>query len=423
MWRARFRAREWVARSWLVIPSGYVIAAVVLGDVVPDIGGVGIGRRLSDDTARDILATVAGGMITFTGIVIAVAVVVVTFGASQYTPRLVLRFRRDPVVKHALGIFIAPAIYALVALRDIGRSPGFVPNLTIIVGVALVIVAVVVFFTLAARLLDLLRPRRLYARLVHAGERAIADVYPDDVREARAEPPVLAEPVAVVEHDGDGGVISAIDRDRLVAAAVRADAVVEVTVPVGGYVRPGAPLFRVHGAGAPVAAADMERSMLLAEERSITQDPSFAIRTIVDIAIRALSPAVNDPTTAVQAVDALESLLHTLARRDLDVGRLHDADGTLRVLHPVADWDELLALALTELRRYGADAPQVSRRMRSLLLGLLEAAPPVHRAAVEEQLALLDVAIGNAYDDPAELAFAAAPDHLGLGGAAPRSVL
>jgi uncharacterized membrane protein len=422
MWGARFRAREWVARSWLIVPAAYVLIAGGLGVLVPDIGGVEngvVGKRLADDSARDVLSTVAGGMITFTGIVVAVAVVVVVFGAGQYTPRLVLRFRRDPVVKHALGIFVAPAIYALVALREVGQTDGFVPNLTVLVAIALLIVAVVAFVVLVARLLDLLRPRRLFSQLVRAGERAIDDVYPREaVAEAHAHPP-LPEAGDVFVHEGREGVISALDARRLVAAAAAAGAVVELTVPIGGFVHGRTPLFRVRGATSAVDRRELERSILVAEERTITQDPSFAIRTIVDIAIRALSPAVNDPTTAVQAVDSLESLLHRLVARDLDVGRIEDDAGTLRVVHPVADWNELVGLALTELRRYGADAPQVARRLRSLLIGLLEGAPPLHRAAVEEQLALLDVALARAYDDPAELAVASAPDHLGLGGAAP----
>ena len=112
MWSWRFRARESLARSWLVVPSAYVVAALALGHLIPDIEsteGTLLGLKLSDEAAQDILSAIAGGMIAFTGIVVSVAVVVVQFGASQYTPRLVLRFRRDPVVKHALGIFIAPA--------------------------------------------------------------------------------------------------------------------------------------------------------------------------------------------------------------------------------------------------------------------------------------------------------------------------
>jgi uncharacterized membrane protein len=412
VWGLRFRAREWLARSWLVIPSAYVVAALALGRLIPEIDdtdGDLLGVELSDAAAQDILAAIAAGMIAFTGIVVAVAVVVVQFGASQYTPRLVLRFRRDPVVKHVLGVFIAPALYALVSLRDIGREE-FAPNLTVAVGVLLVLVAVIGFFGLTATLLDLLRPRLLFAQLVDAGERAIAEVYPREVDGAPNAPEPMPPVSTVIPHHGPTGLISALDRARLAEAAATAGAVVEVVRPIGGFVHPGVPMFRVRGEGPPIAPRD---------ERTITQDPAFAIRTIVDIALRALSPAVNDPTTAVQALDALEELLHLLARRDLEGGRIHSADGALRVVYPVAGWEELLGLALTEVRRYGASAPQVARRMRALLDDLVDLTPAARHGALERHLALLDAAIERAYDDPAERAVAATPDRLGLGGSAP----
>ncbi len=421
MWGLRFRAREWLARSWLVIPSAYVVAALALGELIPtidDTEGDLLGLELSDAAAQDILGATAAGMIAFTGIVVAIAVVVVQFGASQYTPRLVLRFRRDPVVKHVLGIFIAPALYALVSMRDIGRE-GFAPNLTVAVGVFLVLVAVIAFFELTALLLDLLRPRLLFARLVEAGERAIADVYPGEVDGAPDTPESMPPVSTVIPHRGPSGVILALDRNRLAEAAAAAGVTVELVRPTGGFVHPGVPMFRVRGEGSPLAPRELARSVVLADERTITLDPAFAIRTIVDIALRSLSPAVNDPTTAVQALDALEELLHLLARRDLESGRVHDADGALRLVYPVAGWDELLGLALTEVRHYGADTPQVARRMRALLIDLVDLTPAVRHGALERQLALLDAAIESAYDDPAERALAATPDRLGLGGPVP----
>ena len=123
-WRLRFRGREWLARSLVVVPILYIVVALVLAEAVPEIEGrtTSCRCRLDADTARTILSAIAGGMIAFTGLVVSLAVLVVQFGASQYTPRLVSRFRRDPVVKHSLGLFIAPAIYALVSLRAIGRT-------------------------------------------------------------------------------------------------------------------------------------------------------------------------------------------------------------------------------------------------------------------------------------------------------------
>ena len=128
-------------------------------------------------------------MIAFTGLVVSIAVVVVQFGASQYTPRLVSRFRRDPIVKHALGAFIAPAIFSLVSLGSIGRNGAtVVPSVAITVALALLLGAVLAFYGLVGRLLDLLRPRRIVGQIVDHAARAIRDAYPFALRDAPRRP-------------------------------------------------------------------------------------------------------------------------------------------------------------------------------------------------------------------------------------------
>ncbi|HTU15070.1 MAG TPA: DUF2254 family protein [Solirubrobacterales bacterium] len=420
-WGLRFRLREMVSRSWLVIPCIYVLAALILGKIVPGLVGHGsgpiLGLSLAPDSARGILEAVAAGMITFTGLVVSIAVVVVQFGAGQYTPRLVLRFRRDPVVKHALGIFIAPALYALVCLGDVERAGNDdSATLTVAVAVVLLVAAVIAFFALTARLLDLLRPRRLFELLRRGGERAIDEVYPlswsDDADDLSAMP----SGGVTLLHTGPDGVLSALDLGRLTEAARASDSLIEVAWRIGGYVRTGAPLFIVYGHPDRIDHRELRRSALISEERTLTQDPAFAFRTTVDIAIRALSPAVNDPTTASQALDTLESLLHRLAGRNLGTGFLSDREGRPRVAYPAATWDDMLDLALTEIRHYGADSHQITRRMNSLLMGLLEDCPPPRRAAVERQMGLLEAAVHRNFESGEERMIAMTPDHIGLGG-------
>ena len=420
-WRLRFVVREWVARSLLVVPSLYIVLALVLGEAIPLVEGERdlLSLQLDADSARTFLSAVAGGMIAFTGLVVSIAVVVVQFGASQYTPRLVGRFRRDPVVKHSLGIFIAPAIVALVSLRAIGRDgSAVVPSLTVTVSLALVIAAVLAFFVLVSRLLDLLRPRRVIAQMVELAERAVLDSYPFTLRDApELDPPPPLEQATIIRHTGRSGVLSALDRARIVRAASAADAVVEIGVGIGGFVPPGAPLFHVWGGAERIDARELQLATILADERTIAQDPAFAIRAIVDIALRALSPAVNDPTTAVQVLDGLDVLLLDLAPRDLDRRRITDEAGRLRLVYPNPGWPELLELSLTEIRHYGASSPQVARRMRALLLGLTEHTPEIRHAALAEHLARLDSAVAVAYRDPIERAHAQVADRIGIGGA------
>ena len=155
------------------------------------------------------------------------------------------------------------------------------------------------------------------------------------------------------------------------------------------------------------------------DERTIDQDPLYALRLLVDIAARALSPAVNDPSTAVQALDRIEGLLRILAIRDLDAGALHDASGHLRLVVPLPRWEDYVSVSLTEIRQYGASSTQVARRLRALLVDLLRDVPPSRRPALLEQLELLDQTVDSHYADPAERAAAMVPDRYGLGGPTP----
>ena len=420
-WRVRFLARERLARSLTIVPSLYIVGALALAEAIPLIEGERdvLALGLDADSARTLLSAMAAGMIAFTGLVVSIAVVVVQFGASQYTPRLVGLFRRDPVVKHSLGIFIAPAIFALVSLRVIGSDgSSVVPSLTVTGSFVLLIAAVLAFFVLVSLLLDLLRPRRVIAQMVELAEHAVVDAYPFAFREApELDTPPPVEQATVVRHEGHSGVLSALDRARIVRAATAADALVEIEIGIGGFVPKGAPLFRVWGGADRLDSRELQRAAIVAEERTVAQDPAFAIRAIVDIALRALSPAINDPTTAVQALDGLDVVLGDLAQRDLDRRSFTGEDGRLRLAYPNPGWRELLDLSLTEIRHYGASSPQIARRMRALLLELMEHTPELRHDAVSEQLARLDRAVAAAYSDPIERAHAEAPDHLGIGGA------
>jgi uncharacterized membrane protein len=421
VWAARFRISEWIARSWLVIPSAYVTAALVLGEITPNVEPFGestLGFTIGADDARAILSSISGGMIAFSGIVVSVAVLVVQFGAGQYTPRLVLRFRRDPAVKHALGLFVAPAIYALVCLRSIDPTGhAEVPNFSIGVALALLVFAVFAFFVLVGRMLDLLRPRRLFRRLAREGAIAIRDVYPYDLGvEPEIDVASLADVTSVIEHRGEPGIVSAIDLHRMMRVACDADVVVELLWPVGSFMAVGAPMFRIHGSAGAVDGAALDRAVIFTDERTITQDPAFAIRAIVDIAVRALSPAINDPTTAVESLDTLEALLHLLSHRDLGDRSFFDSAGAPRVLWPAPDWKQLLDLAVTEIRHYGIRAPQVTRRLRAVLDSLMQIAPRERHDAVRKQISMFDDGLAHAYESKSERTHAATPDHIGLGG-------
>jgi len=212
-------------------------------------------------------------------------------------------------------------------------------------------------------------------------------------------------------------VIQAVDPVGLVAEAARHDCLIVIPHAVGDLVPHGEDLIEVHGHGSLPSAERLRGMVALGEERTIEQDVAFALRILVDIAIRALSPAVNDPTTAVQVLGALEDLLLLIGESDLEGrGTLRDARGDARVLIGARRWNDLLDLALTEVRDYGASSTQVTRRVRALLESLDRRVRPEHRAAVAEQLAALDEAVAGGAGDALSRALASRPDRQGIGG-------
>lgn len=419
LWRARVRLREMGSRSLVLIPSIYLGGAIALGVLLPAADRTFGGNLLGIDGAgaQSILEGVAAGMIAFAGLVVSVAVLVVQFGAGQYSPRLVQVFRRDAVIRHAIGLFVAPGVYALVAAGDIGGTRHDGPEtLTVAVALALMVVALGALFRFIGRLLDLMRPRQLYARLTRQVHPALDALYPPASFQEIEASLVTATPIsAVVTPSGHGEVLAAVDRARLVRVAHRANAMIEVVAQIGSYVAEDEVVVIVRG-GREINQRDVHRALLFADGRSLLQDPSFAIRCIVDVVVRALSTAINDPTSAVEGLDALDGVLRHLGRRQLESAAILDDDGNVRLVMPTPDWNELVDLALTEIRRYGAGTPQVTRRLAALLDGLEPSVAPERRAAIVRHRMLLEQHLASVYADPVEREFARTPDRLGIGG-------
>jgi uncharacterized membrane protein len=420
LWSLRLHARETFAHSLVIVPTMYLLAAVLLGIVIPAIDRSGTGGGLlgvTPDEAQSILESIAAGMIAFSGLVVSVAVLVVQFGAGQYSPRLVPSFRSDAVIKNALGLFVAPGVYALVAVANVGGSTkDRVGTATVLVALALMVAALVALFRFIGRLLDLMRPRRIYARLLGGFALAVDDVYPQPGAAGIELRPVSTAPVsATLRHRHRNELLIGIDRARLVRSARVADAIIEVTAPIGSHVGDDTPILLVRG-GSLVDPTALRRALTFADGRRIQEDPAFAIRCTVDVAIRALSPAVNDPTSAVEGLDALEAMLLRLGRRPLQSSAIEDDDGQVRLLLPSPGWDELVDLALTEIRWYGADAPQVARRMTALLERLTESLAPERRGALVRQRLALERSLARIYHGPDELAFVGTADDMGIAG-------
>jgi uncharacterized membrane protein len=258
----------------------------------------------------------------------------------------------------------------------------------------------------------LMRVQYLLETIATESRRAIEEDFPTASAYLDAEPPSPDPSPRRLCYAGTAGVITAIDLYGLVEVCRRNQCWLELTVGAGEYLAHGTPVALVHGGDLP--DRDVTRFFLIRGERTFVQDPAFGFRQLVDIAIRALSPAVNDPTTGVQAIDRLSDLLAVTGSRLDPTGLRVDSSGTARLKRKLRDFDALLVLSLTEVIRYGADAPQVVRRLHGMLDELESTLPPERQAAIAGQRSLLAAAVSAALPAPFA-AVASVADREGLG--------
>jgi uncharacterized membrane protein len=348
----------------------YVVAGLVLGLLVPTIP---IGFTVPSVATGQMLLAVGAGLLTFIGVVFSLLFLVVQFGTTTFTPRLNL-FHSSPIVWHTFGFYTGVLVFAFVAAFSAAgtdRVTGLVPVVN-----------------LQMKAFGSIQLASTLAQVTQRGREVLDGVYPDRpfATGVRSEDPVaLPDGRREVVWTGEPGILQAVDVPRIVAAARDADVVIELVVEIGGMIQPRAPVAVVHGAADASLDAAVLKAIRTGVERTFEQDPALAFRVLVDIALRALSPAVNDPTTASQVLDSEETLMRMLVGRDLDVGVVAGPHGRARVLLPLPGWDDYVALCFDELIEQGAGHEQVSRRIERLLQDLVALAPASRRAPLEQR--------------------------------------
>ncbi|MET8152681.1 DUF2254 domain-containing protein [Actinoplanes sp. NPDC049668] len=408
-WAVRFRIRQYLKGSLWVIPLFGALLGPIIGYVVWRLDGVlnlPESMRYSAATATGVLTAIVAAMIGLLGFVVTIGVLVVQMATGTLSPRFMRLWYRDRMQKVVLAGFVGTFTYAYSLLSRV--EPNDVPNLGIFVAGVLTVGNLVLLLLYLDRFTHNLRPVAVAAAVARAGRQVIGtpgrDASSGDDLEVRPRGPAV-----VAVRARRSGVIQAIHVSRLTAVARRHGCHLVMTYGVGDFVPQNAPLIEVYGEdGASVAADRLLGWVAVGRERTIDQDPAFALRVLVDIAIRALSPAVNDPTTAVQTIDYTEELLRALAA----AGR--PAAGRLTV--PTPGWTEYVALATTEIIQFGASSVQVCRRLRALLEDLHADVTAAQRETIDAQRRLLDLAVEQAWPDRAAREFARTADRQGIGG-------
>ena len=416
-WATRFRRRQTLGQSLWLVPLVGALAGAALAWGVEWVGStldMPAALTFTPSTASSVLSAILGAMIGLIGFVVTVTVLLVQTATSQFSARYMRLVYRDRLLKAALAVLVGTFAYSFVLLRRVSETEA--PNLGLVIVGGLVLLGIILFLVFFSHLLQRLRPVAVAAFVSELGIKAFLDLVQPKAttttpleRHSASAYPILSTRT---------GTIQAISLDGLAGWARQHACTLVFHHGVGDFVHPQTPLLDVYGPSLPQdTAPTLEGMVALGKERTIEQDPAFAVRLMVDVANRALSAAVNDPTTAVQVLDYIEDLLLVIGQKDFSGrGVFSDPDGTPLVVLPSRGWEDYLALAVTEIRQYGGSSTQVVRRLQALLLHLKEAVLPEHRAAVEEELARLEATVREKHADGVDLDRALVPDQQGLGG-------
>jgi uncharacterized membrane protein len=411
-----------LSNSLWFVPALYVVGALAVSVILvhwDESDPIDLIDSIDSSSATAALSALGSGMLAFTGFVTSIILMIVQFGTSEFSSRFVAYFNRDLTLKFALSTFNATFLFALVSTAQVGRgTTAFVPTRTLIVALVLLLLSITMFLLLIDHTATGLRVAYVVQAVDGDARKVFDAVYPSSASDAVAAEKTAHSldqltPVQTIRQGVVGSVVVALDRTGIANFAAQHDSVIEFVPAVGEYVPAGGALLHVYGSR-QLPERRLRRSVVLGDERTLDDDPAFAFRMLVDVAIKALSPAVNDPTTAVQSLDRIESLLHYAAAKHLSTGIVTDRHGAVRLVYPVPTWEDLVELALDEIRAFGAGQYQVVRRMRALLDALIADVPERRRPAHLRQRSLLDDAVAAAIP-PSQRADALVADRQGIG--------
>ena len=396
----RVRSSFWFLPT--VITGGAMLlafAAVALDTPITDWLTLNWGWTLTGgaEGASALLGAIAGSMITIAGVVFSMTLIALSLASSQLGPRLLRNFMRDTTTQIVLGTFVATFLYCLIVLRTIRRADeiAFVPHLSVSLGLLLAVVSVGVFIYFIHHVSVSIQANEIVTRVGKELIEGIDCLFPENI--GPGAPPIPMEPpdagfldtfgreARPIGSAGDG-YLQFVDGDALMALAMQEDVVIRLVRRPGHYVVATLPLALVWP-GNRVTDQLMERvnfAFALGNQRTSGQDIEFAVNQLVEIAIRALSPGVNDPFTAMTCVDHLGSALCRLVQRDMPSPYRHDAQDQLRVITPVFTFPDVTDTAFNQIRQYGRSSAAVTIR---LLETIAQVAGFVHRP--EDRAALL----------------------------------
>ena len=428
LWNRQYIIKSYIRSSLWLAPFFAVFAYMVITRITHGFGGWLLREGIIDETkaflglsmagARSMLETIVTLNLSFLVFTFGSLLVAIQVAGGQYTPRIIATtFLRDNAIRFTVAYFTFTLLFSLRVLSRMGEET--VHQFNTFLAVMLGLVSLAVFLYLIDYAARMLRPVSIVNRVGESGIAVIQSVYPESTVspcpvESSGRP---ASPDRTVANAGTSGIVLAVDLKGLAAQARHARGMIEFLPQVGDFLAADEPLFRLYGGASAIDDRQLRAAVALGSERTLEQDPTFAFRILVDIAIKALSPAINDPTTAVLAIDQLHRLLRHVGLRHVSREEICDEAGELRLIFLTPNWEDFVHLTCTEIRHCGAGSIQITRRMRSMLENLMHTLPPHRHSELRKQLELLDRAIEGHYPFAEDRALARIPDPQGLGGA------
>lgn len=416
-WRQRYHFRLYVRNSLWIMPALSIVAAMLAVSLLTRYEqAIGSQTSIDPENVRVIMSTVASSTFTLVVVLSSAVLLAIQLASAQLTPRIIAMVYRNPYQKLTFAVFVFTFTFSCGVLVRIEESAPRIASYTAAYGFLLNLAMFVLFIDNVGKML---RPSSAVAAVAKTGRSVIRAVYRSPLKTHPADsslPRAMSDGEPRTVTNTSDGTVLAFDLMGLVTMGQRHNCLIELVPEVGQFVAEGDPLFRIYGSGDGPRDTELRTSVAKGSERTSEQDPLFAFRILVDIASKALSPAINDPTTAVLAIDQIHHLLRDVGKRNLGDGRVSDPAGQLRLIYRRPNWEDFVLLGTTEIRHYGRDSIQVQRRLRAMLKDLIETLPASRSPILQKELTLLASSSKRTFFDLDDQTLAETGDLQGIGG-------
>lgn len=390
----RLRASYWFIPSVMAILSVAMALGLVQLDHSAGFDPVNEQRWMytgGAQGARSVLSVIAGSVITVAGTTFSITVAALSLASAQFGPRLLRNFMRDTGNQVVLGTFTATFLYCILVLRTIrGLDDNtYVPHISVTVGVLLSVLSVGVLIYFVHHVAESIQVSHIIEVAGNELDATIRRLFPEHIGEsASAESFSLEQDGGKAVVSDARGYIQAIDEDTLMDVAMHHKVKLTILLRPGEYMLPGAELAFATPALPPKGEAGVRRAFALGRSRTSHQDATFAFRQLSEIALRALSPSINDPFTAMMCIDRITAGMCLLAKRDLPAAGRRDSEGEVRVIAQPYSYEDLVEAAYRHIREAAADYWQVVRHLKLRIENAADrASNPYLRRALHQELA------------------------------------